>query len=226
MIFIGMFLLSGCISYQTSITLDKDGSGTTEVVYKFDKTSYDLANGETESLKDDLVKNGYETDIEESDDDIIVIGKKSFSDINELDLANEEADFSLETDKSFFKDTHKLRIDMAIDQSSTELDSELSSGNDVLIEGFDEFEEYILDKIEMTISVTLPEKAQSHNASEKDGKTLTWDAIELVKEDMGRESITLEADYQTWNAVSIILVLLIMGTGIAIAVNYFTNKKH
>lgn len=219
-IFMLIFLLTGCVNGVFHVTVNKDGSG--DLVYRLAVDPKLLSNNDKnednplEEFKKLALQDGFIVSQFKENDYFGVEAKKHIADISDAiggnliqyassSTSSEEINFTI--DKGFLFNVYRLRTNMDLKNMIPE-DTPFSS--------------MILDKIDLKMLVTIPVEVINHNASRiemgdtEDVITYEWQLLPGQNNE-----IYLEAKALNMTNV-LILVLIALG---GVAVTYFVFRK-
>lgn len=206
-----LIALTGCVSVNYEVTLNKDGTADVAYIYGFEKETLQQLGTSAEDMTSDMKKNAETNayEIETYSDDKIegFKAKKHIENLSEISL---EDAFGSEN----VKDSEENQIKIEKKGSKT-LYSQKAS---IDLSGMDES---TASMVTMKYVIKLPVKVGENNASEvsEDGKTLTWN----LKAGEVNE-IYFEAGRNSSSLITIIIVIAI-AVVIAIVIIAILSKK-
>lgn len=204
-----LIALTGCVSVNYEVTLNKDGTADVAYIYGFEKETLQQLGTSAEDMTSDMKKNAETNayEIETYSDDKIegFKAKKHIENLSEISL---EDAFGSEN----VKDSEENQIKIEKKGSKT-LYSQKAS---IDLSGMDES---TASMVTMKYVIKLPVKVGENNASEvsEDGKTLTWN---LKAGETNEISFEAESNYLTTIIMISIAILLV----IIILIVVFLNK--
>ncbi len=197
-----LIALTGCVSVNYEVTLNKDGTADVAYIYGFEKETLQQLGTSAEDMTSDMQKNAETNayEIETYSDDKIegFKAKKHIENLSEISL---EDAFGSEN----VKDSEENQIKIEKKGSKT-LYSQKAS---IDLSGMDES---TASMVTMKYVIKLPVKVGENNASEvsEDGKTLTWN----LKAGEVNE-INFEAG---GNSSSLITIIIVIAIAVVIAI--------
>ncbi len=209
-----LVLVSGCVEVEHRLEVREDGSAFLD--YRM-VTPVDEDLGPDDDELEELTEDGYTVKHEVKDEQSVVSISREFSSIEELTLqdiraVNEDAGPALENEPVFKVEGNKYILQIPHILNDGDMDQESLAMLDSVIDY-----KFIL---------TLPAEPIEHNAGSvsEDGKTLTWDLVELKLED----SITAEFRLSSGGFFSSPVFYGIIGLAVLIAAALVVtkNKKH
>lgn len=201
--------LTGCVSVNYEVTLNKDGTADVAYIYGFEKEMLEQLGASAEDMTSDMKANAETSNyqIEAYSDDKVegFKAKKHIENLSELSL---EDAFGSEN----VKDSEENQIKIEKKGSKTVYSQNAS----IDLSGMDESTESM---VTMKYIIKLPVKVGENNASEvsEDGKTLTWN---LKAGETNEISFEAESNYLTTIIMISIAILLV----IIILIVVFLNK--
>lgn len=201
--------LTGCVSVNYEVTLNKDGTADVAYIYGFEKEMLEQLGASAEDMTSDMKANAETSNyqIEAYSDDKIegFKAKKHIENLSELSL---EDAFGSEN----VKDSEENKIKIEKKGSKTVYSQNASID-------LSEMDESTESMVTMKYVIKLPVKVGENNASEvsEDGKTLTWN---LKAGETNEISFEAESNYLTTIIMISIAVLLV----IIILIVVFLNK--
>lgn len=201
--FILVFVLTGCVRYNTTVEVKRSKKVNFSVIYAFDKSMMDGMSDEggssdmsiSEDDKKEFAEKGFEVkDYKDGNYEGVKL-TKSWKNIDDISGENDvtydlEADLEGEgnkdakmfkVEKGFFKNKYTLKMDASSDQLS---------GEDM---------DQVASMMDLKFTLKLPKKANSNNATtvNKGGKELVWDLTKAK---------SIEATFEVYNAPFYILI--------------------
>ena len=204
-----LIALTGCVSVNYEVTLNKDGTADVAYIYGFEKETLQQLGTSAEDMTSDMKKNAETSNyqIEAYSDDKVegFKAKKHIENLSELSL---EDAFGSEN----VKDSEENQIKIEKKGPKTVYSQNAS----IDLSGMDESTESM---VTMKYVIKLPVKVGENNASEvsEDGKTLTWN---LKAGETNEISFEAESNYLTTIIMISIAILLV----IIILIVVFLNK--
>lgn len=201
--------LTGCVSVNYEVTLNKDGTADVAYIYGFEKEMLEQLGASAEDMTSDMKANAETSNyqIEAYSDDKVegFKAKKHIENLSELSL---EDAFGSEN----VKDSEENQIKIEKKGPKTVYSQNAS----IDLSGMDESTESM---VTMKYVIKLPVKVGENNASEvsEDGKTLTWN---LKAGETNEISFEAESNYLTTIIMISIAILLV----IIILIVVFLNK--
>ena len=203
-----MFLMTGCMKYNTTMEVRSDKSMDFKIVYAMDLSSLGGAADDSssssvlnESQKADFEKKGYKVLDYKQDN---YKGVELIYSVDNIDKVSKEGDFSLglndminensekntffQIKKGFLKNTYIANYDFKASNSSTS-----SSTSDPETEAA---MKEMVKNMDLKFIVKLPNAAISNNATTVEGNTYTWD---LTKE----STTNLKFEFEMYNITNI-----------------------
>ena len=201
--------LTGCVSVNYEVTLNKDGTADVAYIYGFEKEMLEQLGASAEDMTSDMKANAETSNyqIEAYSDDKVegFKAKKHIENLSELSL---EDAFGSENVKD--SEENQIKIE------KKGLKTVYSQNASIDLSGMDESTESM---VIMKYIIKLPVKVGENNASEvsEDGKTLTWN---LKAGETNEISFEAESNYLTTIIMISIAILLV----IIILIVVFLNK--
>ena len=205
--------LTGCVSVNYEVTLNKDGTADVAYIYGFEKEMLEQLGASAEDMTSDMKANAETSNyqIEAYSDDKVegFKAKKHIENLSELSL---EDAFGSEN----VKDSEENQIKIEKKGSKTVYSQNAS----IDLSGMDESTESM---VTMKYIIKLPVKVGENNASEvsEDGKTLTWN----LKAGETNE-ISFEAESNYLNTIIMISIAILLVIIILIVVFLNKGKKN
>lgn len=204
-----LIALTGCVSVNYEVTLNKDGTADVAYIYGFEKETLQQLGASAEDMTSDMKANAETSNyqIEAYSDDKIegFKAKKHIENLSEISL---EDAFGSEN----VKDSEENQIKIEKKGSKTFYSQKASID-------LSEMDESTASMVTMKYVIKLPVKVGENNASEvsEDGKTLTWN---LKAGETNEISFEAESNYLTTIIMISIAILLV----IIILIVVFLNK--
>ncbi len=204
-----LIALTGCVSVNYEVTLNKDGTADVAYIYGFEKETLQQLGASAEDMTSDMKDNAETSNyqIEAYSDDKIegFKAKKHIENLSEISL---EDAFGSEN----VKDSEENQIKIEKKGSKTFYSQKASID-------LSEMDESTASMVTMKYVIKLPVKVGENNASEvsEDGKTLTWN---LKAGETNEISFEAESNYLTTIIMISIAILLV----IIILIVVFLNK--
>lgn len=201
--------LTGCVSVNYEVTLNKDGTADVAYIYGFEKEMLEQLGASAEDMTSDMKANAETSNyqIEAYSDDKVegFKAKKHIENLSELSL---EDAFGSENVKD--SEENQIKIE------KKGLKTVYSQNASIDLSGMDESTESM---VIIKYIIKLPVKVGENNASEvsEDGKTLTWN---LKAGETNEISFEAESNYLTTIIMISIAILLV----IIILIVVFLNK--
>lgn len=227
-----LFLMTGCVKYNTTMEVKKDKSMDFTIIYAMDTSSLgDLQEDDssnetlTAEQKAEFEKKGYK--IEEYSEGNYK-GVKLVYSVKNIDDVSKEGDFNLtlsdmikeDSDKNtffaikkdFLKNTYKANYNFeVVDKNDEDYDP-----------SYDATYKQMLPSMDLKFVVTLPDKAKSNNATSVNSNTYTWE----LNKDL---STNINFEFEMYNMTNIILVagiaILLFVIILVIIILLATKKK-
>jgi len=162
-----LITLTGCVTVNYELTINKDGSGEISYIYAFDKSMLESLGITAEDMVYDMQEQAEESGYKvESYADDNVEGFKATKKVEDV-----TKDYSLEEafGDDYVKDTdeNKIKIEKGMFSTTYSQKAEID---------LSELEDMSMYGMTITYTINLPAKADKHNADEETngGKTLTW----------------------------------------------------
>lgn len=203
---VAMFLMTGCVRYNTTMEVRSNKSMDFKIVYAMDVSSLGVSSDDstssstlTDAQKADFEKKGYKVldykqdnykgvELIYSVDNIDKVSKDGEFSLGLNDMINEDSDKNtfFQIKKGFLKNTYIANYDFkASDSSSSTSDPETTAAMNEMVKSMD-----------LKFTVKLPSTAKSNNATTVDGNTYTWD---LTKE----STTNLKFEFEMWNITNV-----------------------
>lgn len=196
-----LIMLTGCVNINYEVKVNKDGSGEISYVYAFSKESLNSLKVSVDEMigqsKEQAEKNGYKTETYEDEESS---GFKASKHINDL-----EKEFSLQD--AFGDDYVKDNENNGIKIKKNFLKTEISQNAEIDLTSMKD----IATMVKMKYTVKLPVDVKTNNATNADGKTLTWELN-------GGEVNKIEYTAVGMNVMAILGIVLVVAAVIAIVV--------
>ena len=242
-ILFALFIMTGCVKFNTNLNVKKDKSMDFEVIYAVNKTYFGNQQLLDEDAKKELEKNGFSvTEYKENE----LEGYKLLRKIRNIDkvssLGNVEYDLGALFDsensssgknifkvkKGLFKNKYsaKFKFDSSSsslneeDEYDFELDDEEDESNS---QDLDSMTSSMMASMDLSFNVKLPYSALSNNASKatEESKNLQW---KLTTEDIS----FIEFEFELYNRTNIFLCIgasIILMVIIIIVIITMSKKK-
>lgn len=203
-----LITLTGCVTVNYEVTLNKDGTADVAYIYGFEKETLEQLETSAEEMTSDMRENAEasEYEIETYSDDKIE-GFKAKKHIENL------ADISLED--AFGSENVKDSEENQIKIEKKGLKTVYSQNANIDLTSMDES---TASMVTMNYVIKLPVKVGDNNASEvsEDGKTLTWNL---------KAGEINEINFETSKSSSTILIIAVVAIVVVIAVVLIFSKK-
>lgn len=158
-----ILLLSGCVKADMGIQLNKNGSGTSIIRMGVEEEIISMTNEDVMGeMEEEFTEDGYEVKEYDFGDEKYkgIEATKPFKDINKFSFNDdEEASFEWTTKQSLFKKTYIFRGTADPDNLGQ----------------LDEADQMMMNQLKLNFFLQLPFSPTDHNATEVDGKQLTWE---------------------------------------------------
>ena len=208
-----LIMLTGCVNINYEVKINKDGSGEISYVYAFSKDALNSlqtsADDMTSSMKEQAEGNDY--NIEKYEDDEYE-GFKATKTVSNL-----EEEFSLQEafGDEYVKETDE-EADNGIKIDNNGFKTIISQNGEIDLTAMKD----IASMVKMKYTVVLPVDVKSHNATEANGRTLTWDLV-------GGEVNKIEYHAESINILPIVLLFVLAVVIIATCVlcTIWTKKR-
>lgn len=203
-----LIALTGCVSVNYEVTLNKDGTADVAYIYGFEKEMLEQLETSAEDMTSDMKENAEESEYEiEMYSDDKIEGFKAKKHIENL------ADISLED--IFGEENVKDSEENQIKIEKKGLKTMYSQKANIDLSSMDESTASI---VEMKYVIKLPVKAGKNNASEvsEDGKTLTWNL---------KAGEINEINFEASESSTIICIILVIAVAVIVAIVLIFSKK-
>lgn len=211
-----LIALTGCVSVNYEVTLNKDGTADVAYVYGFDKATLEQMGTTAEDMTSDMKQNAEtsEYEIEPYSDDKVE-GFKAKKHVENL------ADISLEDAFGAENVTDSKENQFKVEKKG--LKTVYSQNAKIDLSTMDETTASV---VKMKYTVNLPAKVGKNNASEvsKDGKTLTWNLTAGEVNEINFETSSLNTVVTV--AIIVIVALVIIGVIIVVLIAIKKSKKN
>lgn len=205
---LSLITLTGCVSIDYEVKVNKDGSGDISYIYAFSKETLNSFQMSAEdmvaSMKEQAEESEYTVEAYEDDEVSGFIAKKHIEDLS-TQMSMQEA-----FGEEYVKDKEGNGINIKKGMFTTEY----SQNAQIDLTGLSE----LGNSVKMTYKVNLPAKAKTSNATEVNGKKLTWSlkAGEVNKIEFTATKI---------NILPIIIVSILLIAVAAVATLFILKKK-
>lgn len=203
-----LIALTGCVKVDYEVKVNKDGSGDISYVLGFTKKTLDslqvTAEDMTESMREQAEKSAYTVDTYEDDE---IAGFKAQKHIDDLST-------NLSMEEAFGKENVKDQEENGINVKKGLFKTEYSQNAQIDLTNLSN----LGDSIKIVYKVKLPAKAKENNATEVNGKELTWN-LEAGKVNQ------IEFTATGINVLPIIIIVLVVVVVIAAIVIIFVILK-
>lgn len=203
-----LIALTGCVSVNYEVTLNKDGTADVAYIYGFEKEMLEQLETSAEDMTSDMQENAEESEYEiEMYSDDKIEGFKAKKHIENL------ADISLEDifGEENVKDSEENQI--KIEKKGLKTVYSQKANID-----FSAMDESTASMVTMKYVIKLPVKVGENNANEvsEDGKTLTWNL---------KAGEINEINFEASESSTIISIILIIAIAVIVAIVLIFFKK-
>lgn len=205
---LSLITLTGCVSIDYEVKVNKDGSGDISYIYAFSKETLNSFQMSAEdmvaSMKEQAEESEYTVEAYEDDEVSGFIAKKHIEDLS-TQMSMQEA-----FGEEYVKDKEGNGINIKKGMFTTEY----SQNAQIDLTGISE----LGNSVKMTYKVNLPTKAKTSNATETDSKELTWSL-------KAGEVNEIKFTATKINILPIILIIVILLIIVAVATLFILKKK-
>lgn len=202
-----LITLTGCVSIDYEVKVNKDGSGDISYIYAFSKETLNSFQMSAEdmvaSMKEQAEESEYTVEAYEDDEVSGFIAKKHIEDLS-TQMSMQEA-----FGEEYVKDKEGNGINIKKGMFTTEY----SQNAQIDLTGLSE----LGNSVKMTYKVNLPAKVKTSNATEVNGKKLTWSL-------KAGEVNEIEFTATKINILPIIIIVILL-IAVAVATLFILKKK-
>ena len=212
MLLVTLVMLTGCVNINYEVDVNKNGSGEISYIYAFSKESLKSLQVSAEdmvsSMKEQAEKSEYKTEVYEDDEYSVFKASKHVNNL-ETEFSFQEAfgeDYVKENENNK-ENGIKITNNLFKTKVSQNAEIDLTSMKD------------ITSVVTMKYTVKLPVKIKSNNATEVNGKTLTWNLV-------GGEVNKIEFTASSINVLPVLVIIIVVIGAAVVCYFVFFNKKN